>query len=450
MRILHPLQRQVGNACVWIDGMKQTCSVEIVGELRKAVDDLYRVFGIYLRPKWFVGCACCWTEGEPVVAGSYQGGSVRVAAPGGSRPLQTLTAGELREFASNVPHLGGDSDVLKHYLPRLFEILITTGFNWPDFEPLIGRLNFGADKGGVSWWTWPDEEQLAVNKFFQQAWARCLAEPVDLTHTELSVDELLCGIGTVVFDVQLYLEKWLRFDEPFSARHLEVFLSWNNDLFNGRLTNPFWNGETFRAATNIRGVVRWAHAQPTLLRVLDALDQDREQEEKDALTECFSLLTGGDSFGASHLEQMVASENTLGVSALLAAGVDPNELDSVTSKLIWQIAFESGKYQIASVFLSAGAEVDRVDNRGLSLLHRLVSSGASVKEIGQILADGASVDLADRHGWTPLHNACAHGYLEAVKVLLAAGANTNAVTKDGKTPRAFASLNNHHKVLTLL
>jgi hypothetical protein len=66
----------------------------------------------------------------------------RCASPvrSGQSSPRDASADELCEVADLVPHLGGDVDVLRHYLPRLLEIAVTTGFDWPDVEPLVHRL----------------------------------------------------------------------------------------------------------------------------------------------------------------------------------------------------------------------------------------------------------------------------------------------------------------------
>ena len=168
---------------------------------------------------------------------------------------------ELCELAENVPHLGGDVDVLRHYLPRLLEIAMTTGFDWPDSEAVVARIAYGAQLGSAPWWTWPPDEQTAVSSFFEAAWTRQLGQP------DGSADTLPCCIGTTVDDIGLYFSKWLAFDELCAARHLDAFLAWNDELRSGKLANGFWGPDNQRAAKNMRVVVRWANSQQTLMAV---------------------------------------------------------------------------------------------------------------------------------------------------------------------------------------
>ena len=52
--------------------------------------------------------------------------------------------------------------------------------------------------------------------------------------------------------------------------------------------------------------------------------------------------------------------------------------------------------------------------------------------------EGADVDARNESGWTPLHTAANYGRVEAIKVLLEAGAKVNAEDTFGKPPLDLA------------
>ncbi|MBD0866017.1 MAG: ankyrin repeat domain-containing protein [Rhodobacteraceae bacterium] len=61
--------------------------------------------------------------------------------------------------------------------------------------------------------------------------------------------------------------------------------------------------------------------------------------------------------------------------------------------------------------------------------------GATADDVGTCLAAGANIEARDPlMGWTPLHHAAFASTLEAVQVLIQAGANVEARTNDGETP----------------
>jgi hypothetical protein len=423
--------------------------MDVGGELTQAVEQLYRAFSSYPRPKWFAGCACCWSSDEPL-EGTYARGTVRVWAPGGDRPLRELTPEDLRELAENVPHLGGDVGVLRHYLPRIFDIAFTVGFDWPDLEPLVARLSYDARLGGSPWWTWPDDERTAINRFLAAAWTERLAEPAENGRPMPSADELLCSVGLVVDDIRPFLTKWTQFDEARSAEHLAAFLTWNSDLVVGRLSNAFWGPDSERVALNIRRVVQWAHSTETIMAVMDASSDELAPNALEALETCASLLTGANAFGDTVLEAAVEAGDHAHVRQLLDQGVDPNERDQVTATPLWILAMARGRHRVVAEFVRAGANLDVPDKKGRTLLQRLVSQGPEVDGPRRLIELGASVHVQDRYGWTPLHCASAYGYAAIAEILLTAGAKTGVVTRDGLTALDFATSNGHADVVRIL
>lgn len=66
---------------------------------------------------------------------------------------------------------------------------------------------------------------------------------------------------------------------------------------------------------------------------------------------------------------------------------------------------------------------------------------------------GAQVNTRDHCGWSPLHEACNHGYMEVVKMLLEHGAAVNdpgGIHCDGITPLHDAAVNGQAEVVQVL
>ena len=82
---------------------------------------------------------------------------------------------------------------------------------------------------------------------------------------------------------------------------------------------------------------------------------------------------------------------------------------------------------------------------GHAALHIAAEAG-SVPAIQWFLAHGATVDLRNSEGETPLHEAARWAQPKAIKALLAAGANTNILTKEYDHTALLNVLNGKHTV----
>jgi len=88
--------------------------------------------------------------------------------------------------------------------------------------------------------------------------------------------------------------------------------------------------------------------------------------------------------------------------------------------------------------------------------HNLVSALMYASKYGQLeavkllLQAGANIDLQEGHGRTALMYASMNGYLETVKLLLQEGANIDLQDKWGRTAPMYASRNGHLETVKLL
>lgn len=144
------------------------------------------------------------------------------------------------------------------------------------------------------------------------------------------------------------------------------------------------------------------------------------------------------------------------VRILLAHGADANlSANNVGTALHAAAAY--GHPSLVGLLIDAGADVNANRRNGtpLHLAANMRENGNSEtvrKVIGTLLDEGAHVDARDEtHGYTPLHVTARAGEYEAARLLLAAGADVNAIDKDGRTPLFYAEDRyNSRKVAKLL
>ena len=105
------------------------------------------------------------------------------------------------------------------------------------------------------------------------------------------------------------------------------------------------------------------------------------------------------------------------------------------------IAAYRGQKKILKKMLRWGADPNATDKASLGKTPLGVAYLDSVAKL-LLATDGIIVDKPDTtNGNTPLHEAAIRGYLGIVKRLIAAGADIEAVNKDGKTPADLAEEN---------
>ena len=67
-----------------------------------------------------------------------------------------------------------------------------------------------------------------------------------------------------------------------------------------------------------------------------------------------------------------------------------------------------------------------------------------------LIAKGANIDAVDLKGKTPLSHAAYSGYKELAELLISKGANVNAIDNKGRTPLDWATYSRHKDLMELL
>jgi hypothetical protein len=187
-------------------------------ELEIAVEKLYKVFSRYSLRRHVEGCPCCVHEEDKRALES--------------KPLQNLSAAELGRYSFKAMTTWGDKDDFRHFLPRIFELMVSeTGLGW-DEEVILGKLAL------AEWKSWPEQEQTAVRVFLRAEWNTLLAQAMP----SIEPDSWLCGIGRAGEDLSKYLDDWMETRTSTAYEHLVQFIESNQPTYVKRhsLTNAFW------------------------------------------------------------------------------------------------------------------------------------------------------------------------------------------------------------------
>lgn len=176
-------------------------------KLSQTMDELYQVFEKYPLRAHIEACDHCYTPTE-------QEELNRILH---SMPLRQLSAAELESFWSESVHIMGNIDDLKHFLPRVLELLTTEGgFSY------IGPYGVFMKLKGVGWSDWPTEEQSAVRAFINALWNKLLSQEHIPSYSYPHV--YLEAFVMILEDVQEFLDVWQKDKSVVSLKHLADFV----------------------------------------------------------------------------------------------------------------------------------------------------------------------------------------------------------------------------------
>lgn len=120
------------------------------------------------------------------------------------------------------------------------------------------------------------------------------------------------------------------------------------------------------------------------------------------------------------------------VKALIGAKADLDCRTKHTGETPLHFAIQNGHEGVMQILLNAGACLDISNKAGLSLLHKAVENDLMLQKLLSLKC--LNINSCNVYGWTPLHHAACKNCIDAVQILLKAGADITPRTHDGKTP----------------
>jgi hypothetical protein len=222
-------------------------------ELSAAIERLYKAFKDYPLPESVQACPCCH--------------SVDSDRPLYSGPLRNLRPEDLKEYANDALLVWGGLEDFKHFLPRIFEIVVSVEkFSFADPEIVFSKLDHG------NWRTWPRQEQETVQSFLMALWSAALEEPPsDDLRCGPEIEDWLCALAQTGSDLSPYLERWLEraLVSPTAAWNLAAMIYRTGmPQARPRGINAYWRGHMHQAEE----LSKWLHKESVISTVEKAAE----------------------------------------------------------------------------------------------------------------------------------------------------------------------------------
>jgi uncharacterized protein len=211
-------------------------------------------------------------------------------------------------------------------------------------------------------------------------------------------------------------------------------------------------------------------------RFLNLIRKGETAEVASAVEEDSSLVAYRDAQGVSALLWSVYTGQTIIRDFLLSripeidvfeasAVGDPARLQTILGQdamLVYQasadgwaplhLAAAFGGPGVTALLLEHGAHVHQFSHNPMrnQPLHACVALSRNPETIRLLIAQGADVNAVQAGGFTPLHQAAAAGQKDLVALLLAEGAEPSLKCDQGKLPADYARERGHQEIVAML
>lgn len=153
--------------------------------------------------------------------------------------------------------------------------------------------------------------------------------------------------------------------------------------------------------------------------------------------ECIASARGSSRpVSAERLIQAAQKGAVDAVEAMLDSGADPGMRSSRGGRTALHEAASFGNADVARLLIARGTDPSPRDDDGLTPLHCAALDLVGRAGAARLLVDaGVDLDAVDRNGATALHMMATFGHDEAIRTMLAAGADPTIRDAEGSVPR---------------
>lgn len=140
----------------------------------------------------------------------------------------------------------------------------------------------------------------------------------------------------------------------------------------------------------------------------------------------------------SPLINAIKHNNIQMITTLLRAGADPNQLDVLTTVLLY------GDVEILKILLDGRLDMKRLHSSSLYQCHAAFTALSRVDMLRLLLDYGLDPNIVDQtNGKSLLHMAVIRRYSDSVRLLLSKGADMFRLDNEHKTPMNYAQDNDY-------
>jgi hypothetical protein len=210
--------------------------------LRDAINGLYQTFSRYTLPPHVDDCPHCVSDSDHAFL--Y------------AEALLDLTADQLARYTFKAMTTWSDEDDFRHFLPRIFELIVAYEDSRIDPEVIFGKLAYG------HWEAWEFSERQSIISFFEAFWCNVLDH---FPHRFFSAEGCLCCLAQAAENLSSYLARWHIARSLAHAKHFASFIQYDlarrSTIRELRIEGEFWARRPAAATPFLTGCV-YPFAQP--------------------------------------------------------------------------------------------------------------------------------------------------------------------------------------------